>query len=48
MSRGIIAHLINCAETLLRIPNGKVLEHPDEVVRTVVDAMGTVKEKGGK
>jgi len=30
---------------LLRIPNGMVLEHPDEFVRTVVDAMGTPTHK---
>ena len=30
---------------LLRIPNGMVLEHPDEFVRTVVDAMGMPTHK---
>ena len=33
---------------LLRIPNAMVLEHPDEFVRTVVGAMGTVAEKAKK
>jgi hypothetical protein len=30
---------------LLRIPNGMVREHPDEFVRTVVDAMGATLDK---
>ena len=33
---------------LLRIPNAMVLEHPDEFIRTVVGAMGTVAEKARK
>ena len=33
---------------LLRIPNAMVLEHPDEFVRTIVDAMGPVTEKARK
>ena len=33
---------------LMRIPNGMVLDHPDEFVRKVVDAMGTVTEKSRK
>jgi very-short-patch-repair endonuclease len=31
---------------LLRIPNAMVLEHPDEFVRTIVDAMGPVTDEG--
>jgi very-short-patch-repair endonuclease len=33
---------------LLRIPNAMVLEHPDEFVRKVVDAMRVVAEKARK
>jgi hypothetical protein len=32
----------------LRIPNAMVLEHPDELVRKVVDAMETATEKARK
>ena len=30
---------------LLRVPNGMVLDHPDEFVRKVADAIGTTPEK---
>ena len=33
---------------LLRLPNAMVPDHPDEFVRKVVDAMGTVAEKARK
>ena len=33
---------------LLRIPNAMVLEHPDEFVRKIVDAMRAVGEKARK
>ncbi len=33
---------------LLRIPNAMVLEHPDEFVRKVVQAMGRVADKAKK
>ena len=33
---------------LLRIPNAMVLEHPDEFVREVVQAMGRVADKAKK
>jgi very-short-patch-repair endonuclease len=33
---------------LLRIPNGVVLEHPDEFVRNVVEARGASVEKARK
>ena len=33
---------------LLRIPNAMVLEHPDEFVRTIAHAMGTVPGKARK
>jgi very-short-patch-repair endonuclease len=29
---------------LLRIPNAVVLEHPDEFVRKIIDAMRTVRD----
>ena len=32
----------------MRLPNGLVLEHPDEFVRTVVGAMGAVVGKTRK
>ena len=41
-------HLRTLGIRLLRIPNAMVLGHPDEFVRTVVDAMRAVKEKGKK
>ena len=33
---------------LLRIPNAMVLEHPDEFVRKVLEAMGTAEERDRK
>jgi len=33
---------------LLRIPNGMVLEHPDEFVRKVLEAIATAAEKAKK
>jgi len=33
---------------LMRIPNGMVLDHPDEFVRKVVEAMESVTEKTKK
>jgi hypothetical protein len=32
----------------LRIPNAMVLKHPDEFVRTIVDAMKSIAENSGK
>jgi hypothetical protein len=32
----------------MRIPNTMVLEHPDEFVRTIVDAMRSMAEKLGE
>jgi uroporphyrinogen-III synthase len=41
-------HLRTLGIRLLRIPNAMVLEHPDEFVRKVVDAIGTATEKARK
>ena len=41
-------HLRTLGIQLLRIPNAMVLEHPDEFVRTIVDAMRSIAEKSGE
>jgi len=41
-------HLRTLGIGLLRIPNAMVLEHPEEFVRKVVDAIGKATEKARK
>ena len=41
-------HLRTLGIRLLRIPNAMVREHPDEFVRRVIEAMGTVEEEARK
>ena len=41
-------HLRTLGIRLLRIPNAMVLEHPEEFVRKVIEAMGTVEEEARK
>jgi uroporphyrinogen-III synthase len=41
-------HLRTVGIRLLRIPNGMVLEHPDEFVQTVLAAMSPAVDKGKK
>jgi uroporphyrinogen-III synthase len=41
-------HLRTLGIRLLRIPNAMVLEHPDEFVRKVIEAITTVSDKARK